>query len=71
MHENTDESIDEAKEEVRRGSQKVNMAVKEMFENSPQKKLIIVETVTSPFCDADKMKIYKKLSGIMPKGKTT
>ena len=56
VHENTDESIDEAKEKVRRGLQKVNMAVKKTFENSPQKKLIIVETVTSPSCDADKIK---------------
>ena len=60
VHENTDESIDEANEEVRRCLQKVNMAVKETFENSPQKKLIIVETVASPGCDEDKIKMYNE-----------
>ena len=35
VHENTDESIDEAKEEVRKGLQKVNMAVKEIFRKLP------------------------------------
>ena len=71
VHENTDESIDEAKEEVRRGLQKVNMAVKETFENSPQKKLIIMEQWHLHAVMRTKLRCTMKLSGITPKGKTT